>query len=235
MTDDGLRAKALEVHRRLAEAQGPPEPPGRLAPVDELVCTILSQNTTDVTRDRAFANLRAAYPDWAAVRDAPADALEGHIRVAGLPRQKAASIQRALAAITARTGGELSLDFLAAMGRDEARAWLTAIDGVGVKTASIVLLFALGMPALPVDTHVHRVAGRLGLIPPRMGAARAHGFLEDLLPAALYHPFHIALITHGRRVCKAPRPRCEACVLTDLCDWYAANGPHPAAERSEAG
>lgn len=223
-SNDEARARAAALCARLVERYPLDEHPGRLAPVDELVCTILSQNTTDTARDRAFTALTAAYPTWEAVRDAPTADVEACIRVCGLANQKAPRIQRALAAIAARTGGPLNLDFLRDLPRDEARAWLTAIDGVGIKTASIVLVFALGIPALPVDTHVHRVTGRLGLIPPRMTAEKAHHALEALLPPSDYLPFHVAVIRHGRTVCQARRPRCAECPVTDLCDWFAANG-----------
>jgi endonuclease-3 len=104
---------------------------------------------------------------------------------------------------------------------DEARRWLMSLNGVGPKTTAIVLLFSLGRPAFPVDTHVHRVTRRLGLIGPKVSAAKAHQVLEGLLPPKLYYPFHINVIAHGRRVCKAPRPHCELCALRDLCDYYA--------------
>lgn len=212
------------VLARLEGVYPPGEHPGRMPPVDELVCTILSQNTTDAARDRAFTSLRARFSTWTAVRDAPTADVEACIRVCGLANQKAPRIQRALASIAEHTGGDLTLDFLRDLPVDEARAWLMRIDGVGIKTASIVLLFALGMPALPVDTHVHRVAGRIGLIPPRTSAEKAHHVLEAIVAPDQYMPFHITLITHGRRVCKAQRPRCAECTVADLCDWFAASG-----------
>jgi endonuclease-3 len=212
------RAKAAEVLRRLVAARPVLDRPGRLPPVDELVCTILSQNTTDAARDRAFDSLRAAYPTWEAVAAAPVADVEDRIRVCGLANQKAPRIQGALRAIEERTGGPLELDFLRDMPVEEARAWLTSIDGIGVKTASIVLLFAFEKPALPVDTHVHRVAGRLGLIPAAMSAEKAHAALEALVDPDDYLAFHMALIRHGREVCRARRPACGACALADLCD-----------------
>ncbi len=115
----------------------------------------------------------------------------------------------------------MSLDFLKEMSISEAKSWLTAIKGVGPKTAAIVLLFSLGMPAFPVDTHVHRVTGRLGLIGPKVSREQAHEILEALLPQELYYAFHLNVIRHGREVCVARRPRCEVCVLRDLCDYYA--------------
>jgi len=176
-----LSDKLLEVHHRLIADYGDRPHRPRLAPVDELVCTILSQNTNDVNRDVAFDRLRARFPDWVAARDASAAQVEEAIRPAGLARQKAPAIQRALQAIT-RECGEISLDFLEELPLAEARAWLTSIKGVGPKTAAIVLLFAFDRPAFPVDTHVHRVSRRLGLIGPKVSRERAHGVLEDVGP-----------------------------------------------------
>jgi len=214
-----LRAKVLKVHRLLMEAYGDPPRP-RLDPVSELVSTILSQSTNDTLRDRAFDRLREKYPTWEHARDAPAREIEKAIRVCGLSRQKAPRIKRALQHI-ARERGELSLDFLRQMPVDEARRWLMAIDGVGPKTAAIVLLFSLNAPAFPVDTHVHRVTGRLGLLPPKTSADKAHQILEDMVPPDLYLPFHLNVITHGREVCQARRPRCEVCLLRRVCRYYA--------------
>lgn len=224
MTRETAR-KAEIVMARLTERYEIGEHPGRLAPVDELVCTILSQNTTDAARDRAFTRLVRDYPDWQAVRDAPVREIEDRIRVCGLANQKAAYIKAALAAVTPPDGGEPTLDFLRDMDVEEARRWLMEIDGVGIKTASIVLLFALDMPALPVDTHVHRVAGRLGLLPKGTSAAKAHHVLEAAVAPEHYLPFHMALIHHGRALCRARRPRCEECPLTDVCDWFAESSP----------
>ena len=203
----------------LLDAYGDPPRP-LLDPVSELVSTILSQSTNDTLRDRAYDQLRQKYPTWEQVRDAPVPEIEKAIRVCGLSRQKAPRIKKALAAIT-RQRGELSLGFLRAMSVDEARQWLMSIDGVGPKTAAIVLLFALNRPAFPVDTHVHRVTGRLGLIPPRSSADQAHPILEDLVPPELYLPFHLNVITHGRQVCHARQPACERCGLRRLCRYYA--------------
>lgn len=212
-------SKALEVHRRLALLYPEAAEHESGDPVDELVCTILSQNTTDVARDRAYNSLRDAFPDWYSVRDAPAEQIENLIRVCGLANQKAPRIKGALAALSEHTGGELSLEFLREMQVEDARAWLTEIKGVGVKTASIVLLFALGMPAMPVDTHVHRTARRLGLIPDSTSVERAHHLLEAVVPQDLYLPLHKELVWHGRATCRARRPRCADCTLQDLCSW----------------
>ncbi len=210
--------RARLVHERLLAAYGPPDRE-RLPPLDELVCTILSQNTNDINRDRAFDELRRRFPSWEAVREADSAAVIDAIRVAGLANQKGPRIQAALRQISAERG-ELSLDFLRRLTPAEVRSWLTALKGVGPKTAAIVMLFSLDMPAFPVDTHVHRVSGRIGLRPPKMSAEKAHEHLADLLPPETYEVAHLNLIEHGRQICKAPTPRCEACMLTDLCLYY---------------
>ncbi|MGC8836972.1 MAG: endonuclease III domain-containing protein [Anaerolineae bacterium] len=223
---EALRRKALDVHRRLLEAYGEPKPRPS-DPIGTLVSTILSQNTNDRLRDQAFRRLRERFPTWEAVRDAPVEEIARAVQVSGLGAQKAQRIKAALERITEERG-TLSLDFLQEMPLEEARRWLTSFNGVGPKTAAIVLLFALGMPAFPVDTHVHRVSKRLGLIPSRASREKAHGILEALLPPATYYPFHINIIRHGRAVCGARRPQCERCILRDLCAWYAATqGPIP--------
>jgi endonuclease-3 len=188
-------------------------------PIDELINTILSQNTNDTNRDRAYRALRSTLPAWEQVRDAPALKVIDAIRPAGLANQKGPRIQAVLRRITAERG-ELNIDFLRELPVDDAKAWLTSLDGVGPKTAAIVLLFALGRPAFPVDTHIHRVTGRLGLIPPKTSADKAHEILEALVPAEWYHAFHLNVIAHGRAVCKAQRPRCEVCTLQKHCDYY---------------
>ncbi len=214
-----LAAKALRVHDRLLNAYGQPVWRNPLPAVDELVSTILSQNTNDVNRDRAFAALRAALPTWEAVRDAPAKAVIAAIRPAGLANQKGPRIQQVLRAITAERGA-LDLEFLKDWPVDEARAWLTKFNGVGPKTAAIVLLFSLGRPAFPVDTHVHRVTGRLGLRPEAMNAEACHPYFEALLPPATYYAAHLNLIRHGREMCHARNPECVRCVLQRLCVYY---------------
>ena len=214
-----LRAKVLTIHNKLMVAYGEPPRP-RLDPVSELVSTILSQSTNDSLRDRAFDALRMRYPTWEAVRDAPVAGIRKAIRPAGLSQQKAPRIKQALQHIT-RERSELDLNFLKMLPADQARQWLMSIEGVGPKTAAIVLLFSLNMPAFPVDTHVHRVTGRLGLIPPQTSADKAHRLLEDLVPPGLYLAFHLNIITHGRRVCHARNPQCDACVLRRQCRYYA--------------
>ena len=210
-----LRERALRIRERLLQVFGMPDRPF-LPPVDELVCTILSQNTNDVNRDRAFEALKARYPTWEAVRDADEKELAQVIRVAGLGNQKAARIKEALRRIT-QSQGRITLDFLKTWPEEKARAWLEAMPGVGPKTAAIVLLFSLGKPAFPVDTHVHRVTGRLGLRPPRMSREAAHRWLEQVFPPETYYDVHLNLIRLGRTYCRPRNPRCHECPLLDLC------------------
>jgi endonuclease-3 len=218
-SDNSITDKALVIHELLLQEYGPrPWQPGR-DPLATLVGTILSQNTNDLNRDRAFEQMRERFPTWEKVRDAnPAQLVEA-IRSAGLANQKGPRIQNALRIITEQQG-ELSLGFLADMEIEKARKWLTSIKGVGPKTAAIVLCFALGKPAFPVDTHVHRVTKRLGLIGLKTTREQAHTLLEELLPAEIYYPFHMNLIAHGRQVCKSQQPRCEVCVLQKYCDYF---------------
>jgi endonuclease-3 len=208
------------VHAGLREIYGEPQWRPHLDPVSELVSTILSQNTNDVNRDRAFESLRARFPSWEAVCEAGEDEIKEAIRIAGLANHKGPAIQRALRHISEQRG-DLSLDFLRDLPIEEAKAWLVAIKGVGPKTAAIVLLFSLRMPAFPVDTHVHRVTGRLGLIGPKVTREKAHVVLEALLPSELYYAFHLNVIRHGRQVCAARSPRCELCALSELCEYHA--------------
>lgn len=187
--------------------------------MDELVSCILSQNTNDTNRDRGFDALKARYPNWQDVVDAPVDELIDTIRVAGLANQKGPRIQEILQFINAERG-DYNIDFLGEIPIDEAKAWLTSLNGIGPKTAAIVLCFAFGRPAFPVDTHVHRVSTRIGFLPEKITAEKAHPMMEALVPPDDYYAFHINLIQHGRSVCHARGPRCERCPLTDHCDYY---------------
>lgn len=215
---------ACLVHRKLLEHFDPVTWRPSLLPVDELVSTILSQSTTDLNRDRAFERLKDRFGSWEAVRDGNVAEIEAAIRVAGLSRQKAPRIKAALQFIT-QSQGSLTLDFLRDMPVAEARAWLTQIHGVGLKTASIILLFSLGRPAFPVDTHVHRTTSRLGLIPPKTSAEKAHLLLEKELPPETYLDAHLNLIRLGREICHAGRPECAVCPLAEMCAWHQANTP----------
>jgi endonuclease-3 len=219
-----LKQRALATHQILLEFYGHPEWRTPLPALDELVSTILSQNTNDTNRDRAFQGLRLRFPAWEAVRDAPTRLVVDAIRPAGLANQKGPRIQNVLREITAQRG-ELSLDFLNDLPAEQARQWLVQFKGVGPKTAAIVLQFSLGKPAFPVDTHIYRVTGRLGLRPPAMNAEQAHHHLAQLLPPETYYAAHLNLIRLGREVCQARRPRCSACPLTALCDYFAALPP----------
>jgi len=216
---EALRAKYQEIYVKLAELYGFPTWRQELPPVDELVCTILSQNTSDLNRDKAFDALKARYPGWEQVRDAPLDDVIKTIRLAGLARTKGPAIQRVLKEITAERGS-ITLNFLADMEVHEAKAWLTQFKGVGPKTAAIILLFAFNKPAFPVDTHVHRVTQRLGLIGPKVSREQAHEILEAIIPPEAYYQAHLNMIQHGRTLCKALTPICERCPLTDICDYY---------------
>ena len=209
-----------DIMRRLGGEYGSVKAPRHWDPVSELVYTVLSQHTSDANSTRACASLRAAFPAWEDVLEADPERLARAIWMGGLARVKAPRIKAILQSIKDKRG-RLELDFLRDMPMGEARAWLRQLPGVGPKTAGCVLLFALDKPAMVVDTHVHRVAKRLGLVPARCTAEQAHEALEKLTPPEWYLPFHIYLITHGRRVCKAQRPRCEACVLEDGCPGSA--------------
>jgi endonuclease-3 len=220
------------VLQRLGERYEHPTWAGpRLDPVSELVLTILSQNTADTNSFRAFTLLRAVYPGWPAVLAAPTDELVEVIRPGGLGPTKAPRIQAVLAEVHDATNGSWDLSFLNEWPLEQARQWLIDLPGIGRKTAAIVLLFGFGRPALPVDTHVHRVALRLGLLPPRTDVERAHALLEASLRPDEMYPFHVELIRHGRDTCRAPRPICGLCPLTDVCPYYelARRGKAPMA------
>lgn len=214
-----IATKTRAVAARLDDVYGPKPWRRHLPPIDELVATILSQHTSDTNTDRAFASLRARFPDWKDVIQAPVGEVAAAIRTGGLANQKAPRIQAVLRSILAQRGS-FNLDDLADRSVAEARAELTAFNGVGPKTASCVLLFSLGMPAMPVDTHVHRVGKRLGLIDARMSAEAAHEALETQLQGDRdqTYAFHMHLIRHGRTVCVARGPRCDRCALIGLCN-----------------
>ncbi len=210
---------ALQIHQALLQFYGEPIWRNPLPPVDELVSTILSQNTNDINRDKAFNALRGHFPTWESVRDAPADEVVDSIRVAGLANQKGPRIQQVLRQITSERGG-LDLSFLKELPLEEARSWLMKFNGVGPKTAAIVLCFSLGRPAFPVDTHVYRVTGRIGLHPEKMSVEDAHPYLETLFPPATYYAAHLNLIRLGREICHARKPDCANCPVRALCDFY---------------
>ena len=216
---DWLREKAQAVYLRLAEAFGVPEWDTLTPPLDELINTILSQNTNDRNRDVAYNNLRASFPSWEAVRDAAPESVINTIRPAGLANQKGPRIQAVLQQITQERGA-LNLDFLFDMPAEEAFAWLKHFNGVGPKTASIVLQFSLSKPAFPVDTHVYRVSGRIGLRPAKMSVEQTHEFLARLFQPEQYGSGHLNLIRLGREICHARNPQCPICPVNELCDYY---------------
>ena len=233
----------------LATLYGHPTWERRFDPTSELILTILTQNSADVNAEHAFQALRAAYPtggpverhvpgpgwggvglpdgvtpDWAAVEAAPYPELVEVIRPGGLPNQKAKGIQAALQTIR-EARGDYSLEFLGDMTALEARSWLTAIKGVGVKTASVVLLFSFGMPLMPVDRHVERVARRVGMLPPKANAEEAHDYFLALLEPDEMHEAHVNLIRHGRLVCQARKPDHDRCPLRDRCRFVDPKAP----------
>ena len=213
-----LVERALSIHQTLLAFYGEPIWRNPLPPVDELISTILSQNTNDINRDKAFNALRAQYATWEAVRDAPVSGVVESIRVAGLANQKGPRIQQVLRQISMERGG-LDLSFLSDLPLEEARAWLMKFNGVGPKTAAIVLCFSLGRPAFPVDTHVYRVTGRIGLRPEKISVEDAHPYLEGIFPPSTYYAAHLNIIRLGREICHARKPDCAGCPLRLSCDF----------------
>jgi endonuclease-3 len=222
------RAKAQKIFFLLRQTYGEPAW-DRKPPVDELISTILSQNTNDANRDDAFTALRAKFPRWEDVLDHPAADVVAAIRPAGLGPQKGPRIRNILQ-ILRTTRGRIELDFLRGRPPAEARAWLRDLPGVGPKTAAIVMLFALDQPAFPVDTHVYRVTGRIGLRPANMTVEAAHEHLASLFAPEQYAAAHLNLIRLGREVCHARKPECPRCVLRRSCSYYRrlkAGSRHP--------
>jgi endonuclease-3 len=210
---------AVKTHQILLDEFGTPTWRPHLSPVGELVSTILSQNSNDINRDVAYASLREQFPTWEEVRDAPLDQLIQAIKTAGLANQKGPAIQNALRVITAEQG-KIDLDFLKIKTSQEAAEWLVKLKGVGPKTAAIVLLFSLDLPAFPVDTHVYRVTGRLGIRPEKMTANQSHKYLAEQFPIESYYPVHLNLIRLGREICQARNPDCPICPLKSICQYY---------------
>lgn len=210
-------ATVREIHRRLRARFGPLDPPRRLDPLEELVLTVLSQNTSDVNRDRAYTSMRDRYPTWESLAAADAPSLSTAIRSGGLSNVKAPRILAILREIARREGGSLDLSWMRRAPTTRIRDYLMSLPGVGPKTAACVLAFSLGRPALPVDTHVYRVSRRLGFIGPGIDAARAHGVMDEAVPARLRVSMHVGLIRLGRSICRPGRPSCEVCPLQELC------------------
>lgn len=218
------QTKAWAVYNGLLAMYGEPQFTPGDNPMEELIGTILSANTNDVNSGRAFAQLKAAFGgDWDAVRTAPLDAIKQAIRPAGMYNQKAPAIVATLEAVLAQRGA-YDLWFLADLPVPEALQFLTALPGVGFKTASIVLLFCFNGAAFPVDTHIQRISQRLGISGRKANPDKIRLIWEALLPPQTYYPLHINLIRHGRQTCQALRPRCELCALQEQCDYFQGEG-----------
>ena len=215
------RRRVLALRDRLRLLYGKPSAPPHRQPLDELILTVLSQSTNDRNRDVAFLRLRARFPSWTAVREAPLEEVEEAIRPGGISKVKSARIQAILRALP----DPPSLDHLADMDVADARDELVALPGVGRKTAACVLLFAYGMPDIPVDTHVSRVGTRLGLFRPGAPFEELHDDMLALTPRGQELEFHVNLLRHGRRTCHAQRPRCPECALNRMCPWARSSSP----------
>jgi endonuclease-3 len=219
MTETPIKKKIGQMLDLLRKEYGAPQWQPSYDPVSVLVQTILSQNTSDRNSRGAFRTLLASFDNWERVADADVDTIAHCIRCGGLGRIKAQRIKQALKEIM-RKQGRLDLDFLSQLTLSDAQEWLQKLSGVGAKTARCVLLFSLGMPALPVDTHILRVAKRLGLIDIKASLHEAHHTLGELVPPEDVYQFHILVIEHGRRICQARHPRCQGCVLKKICTDY---------------
>jgi endonuclease-3 len=211
------KRRVRAIRDRLREMYGEPvnEPHGDA--IAELVRTVLSQHTSDLNRDRAFESLSKRFPNWEEVREAPVTEVEEAIRSGGLAKQKAPRIQ----AIFDQLGEHPDLDWIKTAPRDESLAYLTSLPGVGRKTAACVLMFTWDLPEIPVDVHVYRVGGRLGLFAPKASFERAHDEMLAIVDPEDAYEFHMNLIRHGREVCR-PVPRCGECGLRRMCPWYRA-------------
>jgi len=220
-----LPERALLVYKLLGEVYGIKPWKPRREPLHELISTILSHRTTQANEARAFEQLWEKYGSWESIRDAPVEGIVEAITPANWPEQKALRIKAVLDRIIAERGAA-DIGFLGELPVEEAMAWLESLPGVGPKTASLVLLFCFHKPVLPVDTHVHRVSGRVGLIPPRATAEQAHALLPELLPgdADVLWNFHLNMLRHGQLICVWERPRCDRCVLRAHCDYAQAHG-----------
>jgi len=209
-------ALVREVHRRLIASFGPLEPPRIWDPLEELILTVLSQNTSDTNSSRAYAALRARFGTWADVAAAEVAEVINAIRSGGLANTKGPRIHAIVCEIERREGG-FDLSWMREADDERVSDYLASLPGVGPKTVACVLAFSLGRDVLPVDTHVHRVAGRLGLIPEKATAEAAHRILHDEVPPKLRLEMHMGMIKLGREVCKAQKPRCVGCSLVDVC------------------
>lgn len=216
-----LEAKAMEVYKILIETYGERPLKARREPLHELISTMLSHRTTQANEQKAFDQMWARFGSWEAIRDAPVAELTEAIAPSNFPDAKAPNIKKTLAKIIEERG-EASIDFLADMSAEDALDWLMSLPGVGIKTATLVLLFCFFKPVMPVDTHLHRVSGRLGLIGPKVSAEAAHHLLLGMLPHDPYVllNFHKAMLKHGQVLCTWNNPKCGKCPLRPICDYY---------------
>ncbi len=217
-----LQQKAKIISDALEVLFGVPTRDGTGDVLESLILTILSQNTTDVSRDKGYAVLKERFPTWEDVLHADVKAIEAAIRVVGLGEQKSNTIKNFLTWLQAEHG-ELSLEFMHNMETEEALEFLCQHKGIGIKTASVTLSFACGREVFPVDTHILRISKRLGLIPPNCSAEKAHQLLPPIVPEGKAYPFHINLIYFGRQICDARKPLCERCSLTQHCLYFKDN------------
>ena len=217
-----LHQKAQIISDALEELLGIPTWDGTEDVLECLILTILSQNTTDVSRDKGYAKLREKFPTWEDVLQADADAVEATIRIVGLGKQKTETLKNFLSWLKMEHG-ELSLEFIHDMKTEDALDFLIQHKGIGIKTASVTLSFACGREVFPVDTHILRISKRLGLISSNCSAEKAHHELPQIIPKGKSYPFHMNLIYFGRQICNARKPLCEKCPLTQHCLYYEEN------------
>ncbi|MDE0084338.1 MAG: endonuclease III [Candidatus Poribacteria bacterium] len=217
-----LQQKAKIISETLENLFGVPNWDGTEDVLECLILTVLSQNTTDVSRDKGYAQLREQFPTWEDVLQADADAVEAAIKIVGLGKQKTETIKNFLAWLK-REYGELSLEFIHDMKTEDALDFLIQHKGIGIKTASVTLSFACGREVFPVDTHIIRISKRLGLVQPSCSAEKAHYELPLIIPEGKSYPFHMNLIYFGRQICNARKPLCEQCPLTQHCLYYKEN------------
>jgi endonuclease-3 len=209
------KRRIRKLRDRLRELHGVPINEPHRDPIAALIETVLSQHTNDGNRDRAYTALRQRFPSWEEVREAPLPDLEEAIRPGGLAAQKAPRIQ----AILEQLGEHPDLDWTETAPPEESREYLLSLPGVGRKTAACVLIFTWGIPEIPVDVHVHRVGGRLGLFPEKASFEKAHDEMLAIVPPEDAYELHVNLIRHGRTICR-PKPRCGECGLRRMCPWY---------------
>jgi len=209
-----------EVDRLLAGVYGDRRWRRHAEPIDELIATVLSQHTNDINRDRAFEQLKKRFPSWEQVLRAPVRSIASAIKPAGLSNQKAPRIKAILQRIAEANDGNLSLEFLKEMPTGEALEWLKNLPGVGPKTAACVLLFSFGKPVFPVDTHIFRISKRLGWLDEKVTEAKANELLDQIVPNEIKYRLHLNMIAHGRQICRPQKPKCQECVLRNLCEYF---------------